>query len=257
MDYAKADNKRKNKGRSTKVVEAGSKIKYDEVQKHATHVTGIVHFSDPQGRGNFRIYVSGQPDKVDRFAEEAIIVSMRLAPAQAEDIAFIQAQQEATCKNRLEQLVQDAEGRESTKSTTPRPEHDHLAPDLQRDRLIQIEVLDKLEPKITYVLSMVLDPISVAQHTCDIYGLWNDTGWISSASAAVTPTAGDPDLFLYRGGAWMAQSRGGPGWIDSVYGEGGAGTWSIHVYGYDPSNAYDLANSWLWRLDADDIPDNH
>jgi hypothetical protein len=257
MGYAKADNKRKSKASSTKVDEAGSKIKYDEIQKHDAYVTGIAHFSDPQGRGNFRIYVSGQPDKVDRFAEEAVIVSMRIAPAQAEDVAFIQAQQEADCKNRLEQLIQDAEGRESKKSTSPRPEHDHLAPNLQRDRLIQIEVLDKLEPKITYALSIVLDPISVAQHTCDIYGLWNDTGGIDWVSAAVTPVSGDPDLFLYRGGNPMSQSRGGPGWTDSVSGWGGGGTWSIHVYGYEPSNSYDLADSWLWRLDADDIPDSH
>jgi hypothetical protein len=257
MGYAKADNKRKNKSSSIKIAQAGSTIKYDEIRKHATHVTGIAHFSDPEGRGNFRIYVSGQPDKVDRFAEEAVIVSMHIAPAQAEDIAFSQAQLEADCKNRFEELQNLVDGRASEKSTLPRPEHDHLAPNLQRDRLIQVEVLDKLEPKITYAVSIVLDPISVAQHTCDIYGLWNDAGDVSWVSAAVIPVSGDPDLFLYRGGIPITQSRGGPGWTDSVSSGAGAGIWSIHVNGYEPSNSYDLAESWLWRLDADDIPDTH
>ena len=257
MSYAKTNNKRKNKRASTQAAADGTKIRYDEIQKHSDYVTGIAHYSDPQGRGNFRIYVSGQPDKVDRFAEEAVILTMRVGPAQADDIAFFQAQQEADCKNRIERFIEDAEGRESEKSTAPQPEHDYPAPNLQRDRLIQFEVLDKLEPKAAYAVSIVLDPISVAQHTCDIYGLWNDTGSINWVSASVIPVSGDPDLFLYRGGVLMSQSRGGAGWTDSASGWGGAGTWSIHVYGYEPSNSYDIAESWLWRLDADDAAQTH
>ena len=257
MSYAKANGKQKNKRRGTQVYAAATKIVYDEIQKHAEYVTGIAQYSDPQGRGNFRIYVSGQIDQVERFAEEAVILEMRVAPAQAEDIAAFQAHQEAECKNRLERFIQDAEGRESEKSTAPSSEHDYPAPNLKRDRLIQFEVLDKLEPKVPYAIAVVLDPISVAQHSCDIYGLWNDPGNINWVSASVIPVSGDPDLFLYRGGVLMSQSRGGAGWTDSASAWGGAGTWSIHVYGYAPSNSYDLAESWLWRFDADDAAQTH
>lgn len=253
----------------------GTPVEYKEYLKHAGYVTGIAYYSNPQGLGNFRIYVSGPPESVDRFAAEASILAMQIAPGTDKDYAELIEQQAEACKRQNERLRRQAEAiRKLTDATTmaavkdderrdliraasdPRPEHDAGKPNLQRDRLIEIEVLDKLEPRVPYFLRYTVDP-SVARGTCDIWSMFDNN--VIDTWANLTWTGGDPDLYLYRGFNEMARSINGSGLNESVYAWGGVGAWRLHVYGYSDASSYEISEVYRWYQDwgGDDVPDNH
>lgn len=254
----------------------GTRLKYQEYLKHDTYVTGIAYYANPQGLGNFRIYVSGPPDSVDRFAEEASIIAMQIAPGTDADFAKMRERQAEACKRQSERLQRQAEALRKladpaalaglseyerreliSDASDPQPAHDGAQPNLQRDRLIQIEVLDKLEPRVPYFLAYTIDP-SVARGTCDIWCLFS--GNVIETWAGLTWTGGDPDLYLYRGYAEMARSTNGTGSNESVYGWGGWGEWRLHVYGFSDGSSYEITQVDRWYQDwwaGDDVPNTH
>ena len=252
----------------------GTPIEYKEYLTHDTHVTGIAYYSNPQGLGNFRIYVSGQPEAVDRFAQEASIISMQVAPARDEDFVLMRERQEAACKRRIErQQVHEAalkkfadkeyvaslpeeERRDLARNAAePGPEHHSAEPNLKRDRWIQIEVLDRFDPKVPHFLSYTIDP-SVARGTCDLWSLFN--GNVLHTSATLIWTGGDPDLYLFLNGNEADRSIHGFGQGEDVD-AGGSGAWKLHIYGYSDGSSYEIRSIDLWYQDlyGNDVPDSH
>ncbi|HNP73820.1 MAG TPA: hypothetical protein PLO33_19295 [Kouleothrix sp.] len=253
----------------------GIPIEYKEYLKHDGYVTGIAYFSNPQGLGNFRIYVSGPPESVDRFAAEASVIAMQIAPGTDKDYEQLFEQQAEACRRQNERLRRQAdairklsdsafmdavdadERRDLIRAASdPRPQHDACKPNLRRDRLIEIEVLDSLKPRVPYFLSYTIDP-SVARGTCDIWSLFDDN--VIDTWANLTWTGGDPDLYLYRGFSEMARSVNGAGANESVYGWGGVGAWRLHVYGYSDASSYEISETYRWYQDwgGDDVPESH
>lgn len=267
---------RKLRPRTTDQRRKGTPVEYKEYLKHDGYVTGIAYYSNPQGLGNFRLYVSGPPESVDRFAAEAGIISMQIAPGRDEDFALMRERQAEACKLQSERLQRQLEALHKLsdpevlknlseedradllrEASDPLPQHDAEKPNLRRDRHIQIEVLDKLEPRTPYFLSFTVDP-SVAQGTCDIWSLF-DTNVIETW-ANLLWTGGDPDLYLYRGFSEMARSTNGTGFNESVYGWGGWGEWKLHVYGFSDGSSYELTEVARWYQDwwaGDDVPQMH
>ena len=253
----------------------GTPVEFKEFLKHDGYVTGIAYYSNPQGLGNFRIYVHGPPESVKRFGAEAGIISMQIAPGRDEDFALMRERQAEACKRQSERLQRQVEalhkladpaakdlsgderGELLRDASDPLPEHDGGKPNLQRDRLIEIEVLDELKPRTPYFLAFTVDP-SVARGTCDIWSLFN--GNVIETWANLAWTGGDPDLYLYRGFAEMARSTNGTGFGEGVYGWGGSGEWKLHVYGFSDGSSYELTEVARWYQDwwaGDDVPNMH
>lgn len=254
----------------------GTPVEFKEYLKHDGYVTGIAYYSNPQGQGNFRIYVHGQPEAVDKFAAEASIISMEFAPGTDADFAFMRERQAEACKLQSERLQRQLEALHKLsdpaavkemseedraellrEASDPLPEHDHDKPNLQRDRLIQIEVLDERKPRTPYFLKFTIDP-SVARGTCDIWSMFDSS--VIETWANLAWTGGDPDLYLYRGFSEMARSTNGAGFNESVYAWGGWGEWKLHVYGFSDGSSYEISEVARWYQDwwgGDDVPQTH
>lgn len=246
---------------STESPKSGTPITFHEYIQHDGFVTGVARYQEPTADlGDFQIRVSGQPESVNVFGAEARILSLRIVPITARD-GYLEEQHAAWLKRNLERfkrsqvaLLQllDLDKKADLAAwsvreadlldlISPSGEHDL---DFERHRLVEIQVLSKLNPKQAYRLSLQIDP-SVAVGTCDIFRYSGDTGEIGEMDASITVQGGNPDLYLYQGGAWRDDSTHGPGQSESVHGDGTSGTWRLHVHGQGAGSTYTLNASWI------------
>lgn len=235
-------------------------IEYQEIiqSQSADHATGIAEYSDPNGKGKFKIYVTGKREEIKLYAEQANILSMQIAPAENRDnkaseprMAILkelfQRQQKKVERlnmllpilspEKLENISQEQWQKLKAEFTD---KHEHKL-DWEHDRLIEIEVLDPpLKPNERYDLSYTIDP-KVATGRCDVYTLRHNA-W--SAKACIDTTKGNPDLYLYRDHFRVDSSEFGPGFDENVSGGGSLATWRVHVYGRKTAR-YTIYGRWV------------
>ena len=240
---------------------SGTPIRFDEYIQHDGFVTGVARYQEPTADlGDFQIRVSGRPESVDAFGAEARILSLRIVPITARD-RHLEEQHTAWLERNLERVERsrvallqllESDKKADLAAWSAREAHllDLILPpvehalDLERERLVEIQVLSKINPEQSYQLSLQIDP-SVPVDTCDIFRYSGDTGGISEMDASITVQGGNPNLYLYQGGIWKDDSTHGPGQPESVHGDGTSGQWRLHVHGESAGCVYTLNASWI------------
>jgi hypothetical protein len=234
------------------------RIHYDRIIPKDGYVTGVAQVSSPSGMGEFEVLVSGQELSVFSYQEQAQIFKLEMTkiddPGQIAG-ATRQAALEARRGEwvaRLEQMrifvenadleqLSDPEWIDRFDKAVEKPGlYRNLKEDLARDRLIEIRPLEETNPGETHRLSLTIHP-EVLQGSRDIYRPVIQGA--ASASAQIDVFAGDADLELYREGNYRDGSYS-TGASDSVYAEGGAGRWKLHVIGYTNAT-YELSGDWI------------
>ena len=240
--------------------EESIRIQYTEViDRPDGSVTGIARLTAPANPDlRFEMHVNGSGPAVRAYSEEAAVLKFEFTPL-AESAR--QAHEDLRARvfdfhrqlwyERLDalrvrigdadaELLQDP-GRvwKQAMERDKRWELEDATFDPKRDRRIEIGPTGSFE-KGLYRLSFAVDP-SVPQGASDIYVPFigdSETVW-----GEVRALAGDPDLYLYRGGTVRASSTSSGG-SDEVYGSGGSGQWSLRVYGYTNAT-YQLSGDWV------------
>jgi len=99
-----------------------------------------------------------------------------------------------------------------------------------------------LESDRRYAMRFTIDPWLEAGKM-DIYE--PPTQATRTVSITCTPSQGDPDLYLFRGGDTKDWSLNGEGETEQVYSSGGNGDWELRVLAYGDSDAsYELSVDW-------------
>lgn len=243
-------------------------IEYQEIiQSSSTdHVTGIAEYSDPDGQGKYKIYVTGKREEIKLYAEQATILSMQIARADNHDDRvskpritilreLLQRRQRQIKRLKMflpilssEKLENMADEEWQKLKAEFTDKHEHKL-DWEHDRLIEIEVLDPpLKPNELYDLSYTIDP-TVVTESCDVYTLRHNA-W--SAKAKIDIHLGDPDLYLYDDDSMVDSSESRPGECEKVSGGGYLATWRVHVYGKSTAR-YTIYGRWV--IIDDDVPD--
>lgn len=238
----------------------GVPIHYEEIIVQDGYVTGVARLKSPSGAGDFEIRVSGQRPSIDEYEQQARVIKLDIAPIAAEQQFAEARRQQVLLARRQEWLdnlnqlkaavesagldeLKDAGGLYSQLQPAGKDAgHKNSEEDLSRDRLIEITPVGDLGSDQAYHLSFVIDP-TVPQGRRDIYKPVVQGS--TFASAAISVSAGDADLELYRGGGFRDASRS-TGASDSVFGSGGVGGWKLHVIGFTNAT-YQVFGDWVLR----------
>jgi hypothetical protein len=214
----------------------------------------------PGGAGSFEFHVSGQPESIEAYAQQARILRLDIAPIDDEEMQIEANRQKVLAANRREWLEQihllkgDVEAAALTELNNLDSLINQLKPegkeaarmnseeDLSQDRLIEIIPLYDPDPDQAHQLSFTIHP-DVPKGRRDIYK--PVVGGTPSASGSISVSAGDADLALYRGGQIFDTSLSS-GKTDAVFGQGGAGQWKLHVIGFTNAT-YQVFGDWVLR----------
>lgn len=237
-------------------------ITYDDIIVHDSYVTGIAHYNNPQGLGEFELRVNGSSDKVEEYGATARIVRLEYGPLNQEKRDALQVQRDTTLASMREywhhqleiiqrrvfevdeKTLQDPEAVWALRENAEKiADAEYSDPDFQNELAILIEVLNEDTEDTPQYLSFVIDPFIDRNETRRYVPVVNGNWSVSATVEPVGPVNGDPDLRLYRGGHWRGGSFRGTGQSDSVYAQGGNGSWELQVRGYSASN-YILYGDW-------------
>lgn len=247
----------------------GTPIRYREIIEQDGYVTGIAEYIDPEGQGIFKIYVSGQRDAIQQYEADAVILDLKIIPTATDQTVkqdtirglerqIIRLERQSVALRRLLELEQQPDPipdetrlELETQAGEYLMEHHTDSPNLDRDRLIEIEILEGPISEPPYTILFSIDP-PVAENTCDIYAYKGSQP--STVYASIAIEGGDPDTYLYRGGNEKDHAEGGD---TDVYGSGGAGTWRLHIFGREAGTSYKLDKSDRWKVNFNDQSNSH
>jgi hypothetical protein len=240
---------------------------YESIEQTVdNYYVGTAYLKDTAGSGQFQVKVSGQKADIEKYSDEARFHEISLAllePGSAPsdlpevpketDRKRVQRVLDEQCKamkNLLDQVDDATLAKDELvyKLLQTKGRHDFVslrhpdaAIDFRLDREIKILPL-KLEAAGLYELKFRIHP-SVAAGRSDFYLPSFELG--NSASVNLQTLAGDPDLYLYRGGWLQAMSLRLAGYNESVSANGGSGSWSVKVYGYSAAQ-YEISSTWTF-----------
>lgn len=217
-----------------------TKIVYDEIINEGEYIIGIAHFLHPEGLGEFEISVSGPPDAVESYPQEAVIYALEFVPAAGKDNfqELIKAR-----KKSAEEFQREVSKEEPDPDKSKGDEK--LEFNYKRDRLIEFKPVGEYEVGTYYRLSFDIHP-KVAQGSKDIYEPSNNN--TTYASGAIDAISGIAYLYLYLNGQELAKSE----YRDvthQVVEAGGPGFWRLYVYGYSAAT-YKITGDWVLKWDG-------